>query len=528
MAPSTELVNGMAYLGTHHHENGDAATNMASTLKRYPETGISVLIVGSGIGGLMSALECWRKGHSVQICERSSGPVYTGDNLTIQPSALSILRHWPELCKEIEEEHWEMEIGSWTHASAFKTSRSIRTSSQKRNANSENHPDYKHTGEHIYGPNPPSFNDTENIIGRKGPHVAFMQSRVKFYKSLIRQAQRLGLLIEYHKRVVSYYEDDESGTGGVVLESGERREADVVVAADGIKTRSGRLISGDVIQPKESGMAIYRSAYPTEHALSEPQVKARWDFKKGDRPIWEFWLGPGLHVLVVVTDDIDDGSASESWTPDVEPAEVLQVMEREAPGWHPAVAAIMKTAPRGTIIHWKLMWRDLCEDWTSPAGRVVQVGDSAHSFLPSSGNGASQAMEDAITLATCLQLGGKSNISSATKVYNKLRYERVSCAQKMSFVNSQIKHQTDWAAVEKNPKLIRTRFPRWIYQHDPEAYAYEKFNLAFHHVLSGGGANFQNTNFPPGHVFKRWTMEEVMEEIKAGKSVEALLDGDWS
>ena len=202
------------------------------------------------------------------------------------------------------------------------------------------------------------------------------------------------------------------------------------------------------------------------------------------------------------------------------------------------------------------MWRDLCESWTSPAGHVVQVGDSAHSFLPSSGNGASQAMEDAITLATCLQLGGKSNISSATKVYNTLRsvlgpvfcsmmyfkildlgladiletyrYERVSCAQKMSFVNSQIKHQTDWAAVAKNPKLIRTRFPRWIYQHDPEAYAYENFGSAFHHVLSGGEAEFQNTNFPPGHAFKRWTMEEVMEEIKTGKSIEALLDGDWS
>ena len=64
----------------------------------------------------------------------------------------------------------------------------------------------------------------------------------------------------------------------------------------------------------------------------------------------------------------DDGSASESWTPDVEPAEVLEVLEREAPGFHPAVAAIMKTAPKGTIIHWKLMWRDLCGNWTSPAG----------------------------------------------------------------------------------------------------------------------------------------------------------------
>ena len=96
-------------------------------------------------------------------------------------------------------------------------------------------------------------------------------------------------------------------------------------------------------------------------------------------------------------------------------------MEHEAPGWHPAVAAIMKAAPKGTVVHWKLMWRDLCEDWTSPAGRIVQVGDSAHSFLPSSGNGASQAMEDAITLATCLQLGGRNNVSIATKVYNKLR-----------------------------------------------------------------------------------------------------------
>lgn len=98
----------------------------------------------------------------------------------------------------------------------------------------------------------------------------------------------------------------------------------------------------------------------------------------------------------------------------------------------------------------------------------------------------------------------------------------------MSFVNSQLMQQTDWAAVAKDPKFIRTRFPRWIYQHDPEAYAYEKFSLALHHVLSGGEVDFQNSNFPPGHNFKKWTIEEVKREIKAGKSVESLLDGDWS
>lgn len=59
--------------------NNHGVAGMASKLKRYPETGISVLIVGSGIGGLMTALECWRKGHSVKILERSAGPVYTGE-----------------------------------------------------------------------------------------------------------------------------------------------------------------------------------------------------------------------------------------------------------------------------------------------------------------------------------------------------------------------------------------------------------------------------------------------------------------
>ena len=185
-----------------------------------------------------------------------------GDNLTIQPSALSVFRHWPELCQEIEREQYDC----WM---AY----------------------YKNTGEHIYGPNPPSFNDPENAVGRKGPHVAFMQSRIKFYQSLIRQVERLGLQIEYNKRVVSYYEDDHASIGGVIIDGGERCEADVVVAADGIKTRSSKLISGEDVQPKESGMAIYRSAYPVEHALSEPLVRDRWKFGKGDRPIWEFWLG---------------------------------------------------------------------------------------------------------------------------------------------------------------------------------------------------------------------------------------------
>lgn len=89
--------------------------------------------------------------------------------------------------------------------------------------------------------------------------------------------------------------------------------------------------------------------------------------------------------------------------------------------FHPAVSALIKTTPPDGVIDWKLLWRDPQANWTSPQGYVVQVGDSAHSFLPTSGNGATQAMEDGISLAACLQIGGKGGVGWATRVHNKLR-----------------------------------------------------------------------------------------------------------
>jgi 2-polyprenyl-6-methoxyphenol hydroxylase-like FAD-dependent oxidoreductase len=116
----------------------------------------------------------------------------------------------------------------------------------------------------------------------------------------------------------------------------------------------------------------------------------------------------------------DSAPGTDSWDHHVEVAKVLELTSK-IPGF-PAVAnQLIQKTPSDGIIDWKLMWRDPQENWVSPLGRVVQVGDSAHTFLPSSGNGATQAMEDAISLATCLQIGGKSGISWATKTHNKLR-----------------------------------------------------------------------------------------------------------
>lgn len=45
---------------------------------RCPRTGIRVVVVGAGIGGMMAALECWRKGHDPFILERAPGHASIG------------------------------------------------------------------------------------------------------------------------------------------------------------------------------------------------------------------------------------------------------------------------------------------------------------------------------------------------------------------------------------------------------------------------------------------------------------------
>lgn len=83
---------------------------------------------------------------------------------------------------------------------------------------------------------------------------------------------------------------------------------------------------------------------------------------------------------------------------------------------------MIKATPNNQVLDWKLMWRDPKPKWASLNGRVVQIGDAAHPFLPTSFSGGTMAMEDAYSLAECLRQGGKDGILTSTKVFNKLRF----------------------------------------------------------------------------------------------------------
>ena len=218
----------------------------------------------------------------------------------------------------------------------------------------------------------------------------------------------------------------------------------------------------------------------------------------------------------------DRGAADESWGHRVHPEEVLK-FTATIPDWPEVADRVIKATPSDLLVDWKLMWRDPQPTWTSPCGLVVQLGDAAHTFLPSSGNGGTQAIEDAVSLAACIsKAGSKEKIPHATRVHNLLRFERVSCLQAFGVKNREI-HGTE-SEDSGNGNKNRIHLGKWILDHDPEQYALENYEAALTNVQSG--APFKNTNTPSGLVYKSWSIDGLLGAQRRGEST--ILDADWS
>jgi thioredoxin reductase len=57
-------------------------------IAEYPPTGLEVIVVGAGFGGLTAAIECARKGHKVQVLERTPQWTQLGDIISLSGSPL--------------------------------------------------------------------------------------------------------------------------------------------------------------------------------------------------------------------------------------------------------------------------------------------------------------------------------------------------------------------------------------------------------------------------------------------------------
>jgi 2-polyprenyl-6-methoxyphenol hydroxylase-like FAD-dependent oxidoreductase len=81
--------------------------------------------------------------------------------------------------------------------------------------------------------------------------------------------------------------------------------------------------------------------------------------------------------------------------------EVLELLA----GWYPPVRAAVEGTEDSKILRNGIYDREPLRNWG--AGRVTLLGDAAHPMTPNLGQGACQAIEDAVVLARCLDGGGE-------------------------------------------------------------------------------------------------------------------------
>lgn len=113
----------------------------------------------------------------------------------------------------------------------------------------------------------------------------------------------------------------------------------------------------------------------------------------------------------------DTSAISDRWSFPGKLADVYKVLE----GWDPICKRIVSKTPESSLVDWKLIWQDPLRTWVSKQGRIALVGDSAHAFLPTSAQGATQALEDGVTIAICLSRAGKSRIPDALRAFETIR-----------------------------------------------------------------------------------------------------------
>lgn len=233
----------------------------------------------------------------------------------------------------------------------------------------------------------------------------------------------------FFAQVVSFDEpEDPNIQPSVTLADGRIFSADIIIGADGIKSQTRELVLGFSDAPKSSGYACYRAYFRPSPSLrsSNPYIN------NGD--CVNIWIGPDMHLVQNTLRDgeefnwilthKDSADIAESWFTEGNMDDVRELVK----GWDPEITDAIKQTEN--CLDWKICYRDPIPTWVSKTShRIVLLGDSCHPHLPTSAQGASQAVESAAVLALCLKMAGKGRLPIATRVYEKLRFDRVRQAQ---------------------------------------------------------------------------------------------------
>lgn len=308
------------------------------------------IIAGGGIGGLAAALALVRRGWDVEVLERAPAFAEVGAGLSLWPNGLRALDALGVGAQVRGRARLEGQAGIQDSAGRWIT----RT-------------------------------DTAALERRFGS-VAMIH-RADLLEVLRGAVPADSLRYGVTVRHVS--------PGGTVAHSGGESRADLVVGADGIRSAVRASIWPDAPAPRYAGYTAWRMVTPPIQVggtvLDDPVL---------DDPVLddtvESW-GAGERFGYVPLPDGRVYCFAVANAREGDPGQGLAGLRARFSGWHHPIPALLDATAPDAVLHDDLY--ELPPLRTYTAGQVVLVGDAAHAMTPDLGQGACQALEDAVVLA---------------------------------------------------------------------------------------------------------------------------------
>lgn len=393
---------------------------------------MKIVIIGAGLGGLTAALSLLDRGFDVTVLEQAAQLKEIGAGVQLGPNATGVLYRLglgPAL-ERIACEPVGKRVRLWNTGQAWPLF-DLGAISRER------------------------YGYPYLTLHRADLH-AVLADGVRHRSP---EAIRLGVKVDGHIQ----HDDGRVTVRGA---NGDRWDADLVIGADGVHSRTREALFGPDA-PRFSGIMAWRGVI----RASDLPAHMR-------EPYGSNWVGPGAHViqyplrggeLVNFVGAVEGGGWEvESWSERGTHEECL----RDFAGWHEDVQAMIRAIE--VPYKWALKVREPMPQWSK--GGVTLLGDACHPTLPFLAQGAGMALEDGYVLARALDRY-RDDLPQALAQYEAARHERTarivrsSAANAARFHNPALGHAEGAAAyvsTEWSEDRVKERY-EWLFRYDVDA-----------------------------------------------------------